>query len=1237
MNQATLLIKWGLMLLFTAIGTNAIAQAPPPIPGNHSVCINTTKEYGVVLTAGSTYAWSITPSTGFTMTPNPTYPNLITVTWTAVGEYTMQVIETNAAGCVGDPVTIVITVNPLPTVTVNSPTVCAGTPATITATPGEPGTYSYAWTVPSGVPDPGNVASFTSTVAGTYSVVITNTATGCGSASASGTVTVNELPVCSITGNDNMCPGSTNTYSGPSGMSTYSWSISGNATITGAANGQTVSVLANNSCGTFTLTLTVTDANGCTSTCSQTFNITDTEAPVITLTASTAVICNPTADQIAAAFGTASVTDNCSTGLTATFTDGAETGTGCDRSITRTWTVTDACGNTATQTQTITFTRDTEAPVITLTASTAVICNPTADQIAAAFGTASVTDNCSTGLTATFTDGAETGTGCDRSITRTWTVTDACGNTATQTQTITFTRDTEAPVITLTASTAVICNPTADQIAAAFGTASVTDNCSTGLTATFTDGAETGTGCDRSITRTWTVTDACGNTATQTQTITFTRDTEAPVITLTASTAVICNPTADQIAAAFGTASVTDNCSTGLTATFTDGAETGTGCDRSITRTWTVTDACGNTATQTQTITFTRDTEAPVITLTASTAVICNPTADQIAAAFGTASVTDNCSTGLTATFTDGAETGTGCDRSITRTWTVTDACGNTATQTQTITFTRDTEAPVITLTASTAVICNPTADQIAAAFGTASVTDNCSTGLTATFTDGAETGTGCDRSITRTWTVTDACGNTATQTQTITFTRDTEAPVITLTASTAVICNPTADQIAAAFGTASVTDNCSTGLTATFTDGAETGTGCDRSITRTWTVTDACGNTATQTQTITFTRDTEAPVITLTASTAVICNPTADQIAAAFGTASVTDNCSTGLTATFTDGAETGTGCDRSITRTWTVTDACGNTATQTQTITFTRDTEAPVITLTASTAVICNPTADQIAAAFGTASVTDNCSTGLTATFTDGAETGTGCDRSITRTWTVTDACGNTATQTQTITFTRDTEAPVITLTASTALVCNPTADQIAAAFGTASVTDNCSTGLTATFTDGAETGTGCDRSITRTWTVTDACGNTATQTQTITFTRDTEAPVITLTASTAVICNPTADQIAAAFGTASVTDNCSTGLTATFTDGAETGTGCDRSITRTWTVTDACGNTATQTQTITFTRDTEAPVITLTASTAVICNPTADQIAAAFGTASVTDNCSTGLTATFTDGAE
>ena len=376
MKPAKLIIKWGLILFLTACATNAIAQAPPSIPGDHSVCLNSTNEYGVVLNPGSTYAWSITPNTGFTMTPHPTYPNLITVTWTTVGAYTVQVIETNAEGCVGDPVSIMVTVNPLPTVTVNSPTVCQGTAATITAAPGEPGTYNYAWTVPAGVPDPGNVASFTSTLAGTYTVVITNTATGCISLPASGTVTVNELPVCSITGNNNICPNSTNTYSGPLGMSTYTWSISGNGTISGATNGQTVSVLANNSCGSFTLTLIITDANGCTSTCSQTFDIT---TPPVVLTAPadfTATSCQTQA-QIDAAYASwlAGVTSSGGCTLNVTNNAPAAAPSVCGGAVTVTWTAASPCEPNVTASATFNVPAVTPVVITTPVATTVNACD----------------------------------------------------------------------------------------------------------------------------------------------------------------------------------------------------------------------------------------------------------------------------------------------------------------------------------------------------------------------------------------------------------------------------------------------------------------------------------------------------------------------------------------------------------------------------------------------------------------------------------------------------------------------------------------------------------------------------------------------------------------------------------------------------------------------------------------------------------------------------------------------
>src|SRR5204863_5413472 len=126
---------------------------------------------------------------------------------------------------------------------------------------------------------------------------------------------------------------------------------------------------------------------------------------------------------------------------------------------------------------------------------------------------------------------------------------------------------------------------------------------------------------------------------------------------------------------------------------------------------------------------------------------------------------------------------------------------------------------------------------------------------------------------------------------------------------------------------------------------------------------------------------------------------------------------------------------------------------------------------------------------------------------------ETGTGCSYSTTKNWTVTDNCGNSATASQTVTYTIYPYTTLFRSTTAGTLGCNPSAAAIAAAFGSASVTDNCSAGLVATGSLDSETGAGCSYSTTKNWTVTDNCGNSATASQTVTYTRDTEVPVITL----------------------------------------------------------------------------------------------------------------------------
>lgn len=104
---------------------------------------------------------------------NNTIP--VTGIWTPALNNTATTVYTFTpdAGQCALSTTITIIVNPELFVTVNSPSFCPGSSTTVTATPSIPGTYTYTWTVPTGVADPGNVPSFVTSTVGDYSVVIT--------------------------------------------------------------------------------------------------------------------------------------------------------------------------------------------------------------------------------------------------------------------------------------------------------------------------------------------------------------------------------------------------------------------------------------------------------------------------------------------------------------------------------------------------------------------------------------------------------------------------------------------------------------------------------------------------------------------------------------------------------------------------------------------------------------------------------------------------------------------------------------------------------------------------------------------------------------------------------------------------------------------------------------------------------------------------------------------------------
>ncbi len=301
----------------------------------------------------------------------------------APATYNATLTVTNTTtGCTSTTYPISVTVNPIPTITLGSnPSVCLGiTTANLTysATTGTPNMYSIIWNLPAPANGFGNVTNAAlpaspivlaippSPVAATYSatLTVTNSSTGCVSSGSVIFVTILPSPACAISGAATLCPSATgNIYSGPAGMTTYAWSISGNGTIPGATNGQTVTVTAGANCNsTFTLSLTVTDASGCSSTCTDVVTVQDITSPVVSSCPGNVVaLAGLGLGYASISPATPLFSDNCTaTGsLTVSYVlTGATTGSGSGYvpsptqfnigTTTVTYTITDACGNSAT-------------------------------------------------------------------------------------------------------------------------------------------------------------------------------------------------------------------------------------------------------------------------------------------------------------------------------------------------------------------------------------------------------------------------------------------------------------------------------------------------------------------------------------------------------------------------------------------------------------------------------------------------------------------------------------------------------------------------------------------------------------------------------------------------------------------------------------------------------------------------------------------------------------------------
>jgi hypothetical protein len=259
MKTSTHFLQWLTVMLFLAVNVmDTMAQGPyPTSAAPHSVCENSIEPYGVILTAGSTYAWSISDPAAGTITAGAT-SNLIEVNWTKPGDYILEVVETNQFNCTGAPVTINVTVNPLPVIAdKTAAAICSGDGFTVSPVNGTdivPAGTTYSWSAPvvagiTGLASGSGAADITGTLTNTTNAAInvvytvTPTSGTCSGTSFTVTVTVNPMPTIADKTAAAICSGDGFTFSPANGTdivpvgTTYSWSAPVVAGITGLASG----------------------------------------------------------------------------------------------------------------------------------------------------------------------------------------------------------------------------------------------------------------------------------------------------------------------------------------------------------------------------------------------------------------------------------------------------------------------------------------------------------------------------------------------------------------------------------------------------------------------------------------------------------------------------------------------------------------------------------------------------------------------------------------------------------------------------------------------------------------------------------------------------------------------------------------------------------------------------------------------------------------------------------------
>ena len=457
-------------------------------------------------------------------------------------------------------------------------------------------------------------------------------------------------------------------------------------------------------------------------TATATVTVLDTIKPVLTVPTSgitayaTAATCSPVVT-----ISGVSAADNC-TGATVTLSPASATAFSIG-ATTVTATATDASGNVVTKTFTVTVV-DTIKPVIPTQAATlALNAQGTATLgLAQVLTAAGITDNCGLDtayLSKTAFTCAELGAN-----TVTVTATDVNGNTRTKNVVVTVV-DQTAPVVATKSATLYLNASGTATLSASSINDGTTDNCGV---ASYSVSKST-FNCSNvgANTVTLSATDASGNVGTATATVTV-LDTIKPVLTVV-NTTITAYVSGNQCARVVNIPGVTatDNCAATISMNPISGSVFSVG---TTPVTVTATDASGNLVSTTINVVV-LDTISPVIA-GVPVSVTKTPIAGACAAVVTWASPAafDNCSVSLTSSAVSGSTFNVGTHTVV---WTAVDPSGNTTTASLTFTV-ADTEAPTLSNVPSTITLYSSTTQCNAiATWPSINAVDNCGTATVAT------------------------------------------------------------------------------------------------------------------------------------------------------------------------------------------------------------------------------------------------------------------------------------------------------------------------------------------------------------------------------------------------------------------------------------------------------------------------------------------------------------------------